>query len=96
MTIAFFKPKYYFILTKFGQTEKQRVDFVMYLKKGKFYLDYNLHSQYLFTWPQAMKYKFLFWWYHKMGNNEKLFGYKKATKVDGTIYLKKLIVSKIK
>lgn len=96
MTITFFKPKYYFILTKFGHSLRLRVDYVMYLKDGKFKLDYQLHSQHLLTWPQAMKYQFLFWWHHKMGNNEKMFAYGKCTKVEGRIHLKKLIVSKIK
>lgn len=85
-----FKPRYYFVLRKFGHSLRLQVDHVMYLKDGKFKLTHQLFTSMLLTWPQAVKYKLLFWWHGKRGNNEKLFGYKQTTKVSGTIILKKL------
>lgn len=82
-----FKPKYYFTLTKYRKNVPDIV-FVLYLKNGKFHCSNNIYSQYLLTWPAAMKYNFLFWWHSLRGTSEKLFGYK--TFVSGFIHLKKL------
>lgn len=86
-----FKPRYYFLLRKsVGTGAKGIVDQVMYLKDGKFRTTHQMYSSYLLTWPQVLKYKFLFWYHGKRGNNEKLFGYKQQTKVTGKVIVKKL------
>ena len=83
-----FTPRYYFLLRKFAGNKNMSVDQVMHLKDGKFKTTHQLFTYMLLTWPQAVKYKFLFWYHGKRGNNEKLFGYQ--TKVTGTVILKKL------
>lgn len=85
--MMWFKPRYYFVLRK-PVGPKMHVDQIMFLKNGKFKTTHQMFTSILLSWPQVIKYNFLFWWYAKRGNNEKLFDYK--VKVDGKVILKKL------
>jgi hypothetical protein len=85
-----FTPRYYFTLTKCAGNRHSKTVHYLYLKNGRFKITYTLHTQYLLTWPQKVKYNFLFWFYGKMGNNSGMFGYKAQTKVSGVIHSKKL------
>jgi len=86
-----FKPRYYFVLHKWtGHSRKLSlaIELVMYEVDGKFKTTYQLYESMLLTLPQAIKYKFLFWFNGIRGNNEKMFFYSRGVK--GSVILKKL------